>query len=309
VRILLLVLALAGLQDAPSDLIRRLRSDRAEERDDAAKKLADLGNAAREALESARRDKDEEVSRRAAEILQTIDRRKREGEHRKPGRLRSAILKEAPLEAAAQEVFGKFGVEFNIEPFGVNLRTLVNLELKDAGFWEAVDLFCQTAGVRVEPHMLGMRCITLPISRSLPWPVSFETIGDARIFAKLVVMGGGGANHGDVTVHLEAAFAPWAVPKRARIEEVKIAGQSVEEDAFSREFRGNNGNLPGKKDLLTVTDLWRGGDGVKRASLKEAATVNVDGTLVLTREEGKGTVEWKLPFSVRGLRVPPAPDR
>jgi len=302
----ILLLALAPLQDSPDELIRRLRSDRAEERDEAGKKLADLGAAAVPALEAARLDKDEEVARRAAAILRTIERRRREAEERKPRRLRSAALKDVPLEDAAKDVFGKFGASVKVDPFGINVQNAVTLELKDAGFWEAVDQFCQAANVRVEPQMmLGTRCSALPISRPLPWPVTFDTIGDVRVIAKLTVMGGAGDNHGDVTAHLGAAFAPWAVPRRARIEGVKLAGQAVEEHPLHREFRANEPDLPAKPELLTLAELWRGGDCVKRAKLDGVRTVSVEGTLVVTRDG----VEWKLPFTVRGLPVPPVPDR
>lgn len=305
---MILALALAGVQDDPAELIRRLRSDRAEERDEAARKLADLGGAAAPALESARLDKDEDFARRAADILRTIDRRRQLDALRKAGRLRSADFKNLTIEQAAAEVLGGFDVRFKVDPLGLDLETAaVTLQFKDADFWEAVDLFCRAAVVRVDvPFVLSGDCIELKISRPLPWPVHFATVGDVRVYANLVVMGAVGENNfGDLSPKLTVVFAPWAAPKRARIEEVKVAGQSLENSGFYRRLGADGQDLPRKAGLLTGAEMWYGGCA-KRESLKGAKTLTVEGTLVLVRDDGR---EERIPFSIPNMAVPPPPKR
>ncbi|MBI3856428.1 MAG: hypothetical protein HY293_12140 [Planctomycetes bacterium] len=305
--LLALGLLLQAAPDDVDDLVRLLRSDRAEERDAAAKKLTGLGAAAAPALEALRKDRDEEVARRVADILREIDRQERLKALRKAGRVRSAEIKNATLERAAAEVFGGFGVRTRFEPFGLDLGiTAVTLQFKDAGFWEAVDLFCAAAVVRFEPEFgLADQLSELTFSRPLPWPVHFDTLGDVRVYAGLIVMAGGRANHGDLTARLRVAFAPWAVPKKARIEEVRIAGQALEENAvFGNDPKGGR-VLTREAEKLTIAGLWWGGDCAKRDLMKGAATVAVQGTLVILREAG----EERLPFEIPGLSVPPVPAR
>jgi HEAT repeat protein len=79
-----LLAALLGLQD-PAALVERLRSDTIEEREQAFLRLEELGRTAIPLLERAARDPDEEVSRRARELLVRIPAR----EHLTPAVIRT----------------------------------------------------------------------------------------------------------------------------------------------------------------------------------------------------------------------------
>jgi hypothetical protein len=302
---------LQAAQEDPDGLLRRLRSERIEERGETSRKLANLGRDLRPELEALTRDPDKEVSRRAMDILREKDGREELRVLRAAGRVRSVDLKNATLDQAAKVVFRGFGVNYRIDQADGDLAiTAVTLEFKDAGFWEAVDQFCRAASLRHQSEVqIGPRCSSLTFTRPLPWPRHFDTVGDARVFAGVVVMGGGGANHGDLSARLSVAFAPWAVPKRARIEGLRIAGQAVAEHEIYRDLRKREVELPRMGLMLTVGDLWRGGDCVKRESLKGAPMVTVEGTLVLTQDGPRGSAELRAPFSIPGLAVPPVPAR
>lgn len=68
-----LLLALAVQGDPAAEAVRKLGSDSIEERDSASKKLKELGESARRALQEASKDSDIEIARRAGTLLRTLD--------------------------------------------------------------------------------------------------------------------------------------------------------------------------------------------------------------------------------------------
>lgn len=119
--ITLLAVLLLPLQDA-RELLQKLQSDKAEERDDASRKLKELGDAAIPELESASKGKDAEAAARAQTLLRAIRIRKN---------LTPKLLKAIPgvedrlaagqwtavfLKAAAREELGREDVELLAAP-------------------------------------------------------------------------------------------------------------------------------------------------------------------------------------------------
>lgn len=302
---------LQATQADPDDLISRLHSEKIEDRDQAAMKLIELGNMVRPRIVELLREPDKEVAGRAANILRELERREQLSALRAAGRVRTVDLKHLPREEALRKLFDGYGLQSRIDlQFPAPDSGLVTLQLKDAGFWEVVDQFCAAANVRYEPKSwICAESTALTFTRPLPWPVYFATLGDVRIYATLVVLAGGGDKHGDITARLSAVFPPWVLPKLARIEEVTIAGQLVEEDECYRKARMYEGALPVQKDKLTAIDLWHGGDSVRRASLKSSPTVSVEATIVVPSTGSNVPNERRIPFSIPRLLVPPVPAR
>src|SRR5581483_9011891 len=133
-------------QNDPADLIRRLHSEKVEERDAAASKLIDLGDLVRPRIEELLPKPDREVASRAAGILREFDRRKQLSALGAAGRVRTVHLENTPLAEALHKLFDGFGVKSRIEfKVGASVIATVTLRLEDAGFWEAVDQFCSAA--------------------------------------------------------------------------------------------------------------------------------------------------------------------
>jgi len=297
-------------QDEVRDLIEKLRSDRIEDRDDAIRKLEDKGKVAVPALEKLLQDPDAEMRQRARRMLDEISRRECIRAAREPGKRVTVEVRNASLTEAARKVFNPFETCARIRAEGSDIEILgVSLDLQDCGFWDAVDAFCETAQVRLSdgtfPFPLAPSCQDLTFGSPFSWPHRWETIGDVRIFACAVVMAGRRANHGEITARLSGAFAPWAVPDHASIQDVKIAGQPIEDDERFANSGAKREKLPRESGQLTVASLWWGKGAVSRRSLEGAKSLSIEGTLVLTR----GIEVVRIPFKISDLPIPPAPDR
>jgi len=93
------------------------------------------------------------------------------------------------------------------------------------------------------------------------------------------------------------------------MEGLQIAGELLKEDEFYANRRTNEGHLPLQTDSLTLVALWRGGESIKRASLKGAPTASIEGTIAAVDHDSNGPSEKRTPFAISGLAVPPISAR
>src|ERR1051326_99263 len=124
----------------------------------------------------------------------------------------------------------------------------VSLKFQGASLWEALDLLSKAAGERYD--------VAFPMPQDeYPEPGWFkflrpfmcsDTIGDVRVFSAADVWSS------QVHVRFYAAFAPWAVPKNARIVDIRIAGYPTQRDERIIEFGARKGDLPNKEGCITA---------------------------------------------------------
>jgi hypothetical protein len=147
----LLLLLLA--QEDPSAWLERLRSDDVRERDAATRHLESLGLAAVERLQSLAGD-DLEVKARLKAILATLKKRAELAKVFGPTKRVTASFKDRKLGEVLVEL-GK-ALDEAIDGVKIDSDRRINLDLKGATLWEALDALERTAGVRTEYGMTGV---------------------------------------------------------------------------------------------------------------------------------------------------------
>jgi hypothetical protein len=150
---LLVLTALFGMQSGPTlqELLEKLGASRAEEREEAAAKLLELGPGCLPELERAAKEHpDEEVRARIRGILEEVQRRKRIAVLRPPPTRLSIDLEGVPPAEAAEKLFRPFGVQEFPRPPKSERRT-VSVHLNRATFWQAYDAFF--SGWKAKPNM------------------------------------------------------------------------------------------------------------------------------------------------------------
>lgn len=300
--LLLALLCCLPSQDAVDDLVQKLRSDRIEERDAAARKLAERGAEARPALEELKKDSDRELSARAGAILAELDNRERVRKFLLPAKRATLTVASMTLEDAAAAAFVPFGVTARVrERLGLDLGiTAVSFELKDAGFWGAVDRLCESARVmHTAMGIAGPQTIELAF-QGHPWPVAWDTLGDVRIFGMIL----GGRNPDSLAPRFWIACPPWAVPKSARIEQLKIAGWPG--DGVLGPQTGPADPIPRAAGRLTVAPMTADLEPVARQVLQDTPSVEAAGVLRLVPGDEKAPEAILVPFRIRGIPMPPA---
>lgn len=138
-----LVLFLALQQDI-QELIQQLQDDSIEVRDEAARKLMDVGPKALPYLEEAAKTGDDELRSRVAQITAEI---KKRGKLREVMRTPSRVtldLKDASLRAALEDLAKKTGNE--IDATKVPADAKVTFSCQDALFWDALNGLCRAHG-------------------------------------------------------------------------------------------------------------------------------------------------------------------
>jgi hypothetical protein len=147
--------ALAG-GEAPvgeiETLIAKLGSTKFAERDKAMRALDQQGAAALKALESASFHDDLEVRLRAAQLMQRIENRLAIARVLASHKMR-LVYKDVLVLDAVNDFSAKAGIAINVEGDRLALRErTITLDTGETSFWEALDQFCQAAGLREPPH-------------------------------------------------------------------------------------------------------------------------------------------------------------
>lgn len=128
--------------DGQRKLIEQLKSDSAEERADAAKKLVDLGDQAIPALQEAERNKDRSVALNAKDILKSIAAKARVKEFRPECVRLSITFSEKPFAEALTAITRPYGLTSPGFNDSLASRT-VCFSIEQGSFWEAVAAFCE----------------------------------------------------------------------------------------------------------------------------------------------------------------------
>lgn len=147
--LLLVLLLQAGTSQEIPELIRGLTSDAPEEREQAVRRLKEIGAPARPALEEALKRGDADLKARARDLLDHFARADRVDALRgSPGRRVTVELRDAPLADAIRAALHPFGLtETRVDEALTGKK--VSLALKDAPFWEALERLEDAAGARM----------------------------------------------------------------------------------------------------------------------------------------------------------------
>ncbi len=128
------------------ELVAQLGNDRFQEREDAARALDALGEAALPALRKATSSEDLEVQRRARELVRKIERRLETARLLQPQRIR-LVYKDTPLPEAVADFAKKSGFPLALSPTPKASDRKITLDTGEVPFWEAYEQFCAKAGL------------------------------------------------------------------------------------------------------------------------------------------------------------------
>jgi hypothetical protein len=136
-------------------LVGQLGSKSFGERERAMEALDKLGLPALEALRKATRSRDSEVSRRAGELVERIEKRGTNSQMLAPTRVR-LVCKDMPVADAVAELSRKSGYRIVLtEPNKLQGRK-ITLDTGETTFWQAFDQLCDKAGlVETSPQFAG----------------------------------------------------------------------------------------------------------------------------------------------------------
>jgi hypothetical protein len=128
-------------------LVGQLGSDRFDDREAAFRELDGLGSIALAALRPALLSRDEETRRRAFELVQRIEKRLESAQLTQPKLVR-LVYSDTLVTEAVQDLGRKTGFTVQIEGDQTKLGgRKITLDTGEVPFWQAVDQFCQKAGL------------------------------------------------------------------------------------------------------------------------------------------------------------------
>jgi hypothetical protein len=126
-------------------LIEQLGSGTFDDREKATEQLDAIGAPALEALKKATQSKEEEVKRRAEELVKKIEKRAEADKILQPKRV-TLKFKDTPVTEAVAEFQKQSGYNVTLhDPQKKLADRKVTFETKEAPFWEALDQFCEKA--------------------------------------------------------------------------------------------------------------------------------------------------------------------
>jgi hypothetical protein len=149
----------AGAADKPTpkqiaQLIEQLGSNNYEEREQATKKLAEIGMPALNALRKAAASGDPEIQKRAEELINRLDEQIKQAERRaESAKLLTAskihlVYKDTPLTEAVADFAKKSGYTLQLhDPEKKLADRKITLDTGMVTFWQAFDQFCTAAGL------------------------------------------------------------------------------------------------------------------------------------------------------------------
>jgi hypothetical protein len=146
----LIIVALPGLwaDPDPAALVHQLGAPRFAEREAAAVALREQGTVALPALRAAKDDKDPEVRARASELVDKI-----ESEMMVKPTLVRLNFEQKTLADVVKSLSEQSHIPLSLQPENPlwHQKTITLKETHPVAFWEAVDRFCQVAGLSISP--------------------------------------------------------------------------------------------------------------------------------------------------------------
>jgi hypothetical protein len=132
---------------ALAKLVAQLGSDRYEEREAASDALDALGPLALDALRKVLTGNNPETRKRAGDLVERIDKRLETIELTQPKLVRLSYT-DVPVPQAVQDIARKTGYQIQIEGDQTKLANRkITLDTGEVPFWQAVDQFCEKAGL------------------------------------------------------------------------------------------------------------------------------------------------------------------
>ena len=172
-------------------LIQQLGSNNFEEREQATKKLAEIGPAALEALRKAQNASDAEVQQRADDLVHRIEEQIRkaelrvETEHLMASYKVHLVFKDTPLIQAVADFQKKVSFALTLENPATLAHRKVTLDTGAVSFWEALDKFCVAAGLAEANDLKMVRAAELAEANDLKMVQWFSiTLENGKLLAK-----------------------------------------------------------------------------------------------------------------------------
>lgn len=283
------------------DLIGRLRSEKLEEREDAARKLADLGSSARPELDRASRDSDPEIRGRVKQVVEEMDRRKRIlGVRPAPIRL-TPELKDEPLSEAVLKLLNPFGLRGAVD--GNDLATRrISVALKEATLWEVLQALRAKANITFDVGNICEERLDFEEERPSRKGRPFVDHGDTRVFLDLRMTRASEDRSAGMLVMVSVALPVGSSPRAGTVEQPRLVDQQgrnlvLEQSrepgyTYASSEDGQGMLLSRKPGRLTYDTIWI--RWIPLVALRDVKTIRYEGKIVLSYPHDLARVEFDL---------------